>query len=232
MLEVSSLKFENARYERRFLISNLDLKEVEMIIKFNPFLFSEMFYKRRVNNIYLDSLDFGNYMANIQGDSSRAKIRIRWYGKMFGLIENPVLEIKIKNNMLGEKVRFPLKPFILDERFSNNFLQKKVFDKSNLPAGVIEILKISQLSLLNSYKRKYFISRDKQYRITLDEDLIFFKIKDRNNLFKQKIPNRMNIILELKDKRENDQKANQINQYFPFRMTKGSKYVYGLNLLS
>ena len=232
MIKISSLNFENARYERKFFISNLELKEVEAIIRFNPFIFSEMFYKRRVNNIYLDSLDFGNYMDNIQGNPSRAKIRIRWYGKMFGLIENPILEIKIKQSYLGKKMRFPLKSFVLDERFSNNFLQKRVFDKSNLPAWLIEILKLSQVSLLNSYKRRYFISRDRQYRITLDDDLIFFKIKYRNNLFEQKMPDRKNIILELKYERKNDWKANQVTQYFPFRMTKSSKYVYGLNLLS
>ena len=232
MLNISSLDFENARYERKFLISNLDLREVESVIKFNPFIFSEIFYKRRVNNIYLDSLDFENYMDNIQGNSDRVKIRIRWYGEMFGLIEKPVLEIKIKQNKLGEKRRFPLKPFVLDKRVSNDFLQKKVFNKSNLPAWLIETLKLYKVSLLNSYKRRYFISRDKQYRITLDEDLIFFKIGNRNNSFKEKILDKKNTILELKYNRKNDWKASQITQYFPFRMTKSSKYVYGLELLS
>lgn len=223
--------FEDARYERKFLISELSLKEVEAIIKFNPHVFSEIFYKRRVNNIYLDSLDFGSYMDNIHGNSQRMKIRIRWYGKLFGLIKNPVLEIKARDNKLGKKTVFALRPFVLDQRFTNKLLQKEVFAKSKLPDWLIELLKLSQLSLLNSYKRRYFISADKQHRITLDDDLIFFKIKNRNNLFKEKIADKRNVILELKYKRKDDLKASQITQYFPFRMTKSSKYVQGIDLL-
>jgi len=230
-MKISSLNFENARYERKFLISDVDIKEIEYFIKFNPIMFSEIFYERRVNNIYLDSVDFGSYADNINGNLHKAKIRIRWYGKIFGKISKPVLEIKIKNGELGKKMKFPLRPFLLNKNFSKGYLQKEVFNKSNLPRWLVENLKLYNLALLNSYKRMYFISSNKQYRITLDKDMVFFKIQDTKNSFKDFEFERRNVILELKYKRKNDLKISQITQHFPFRLTKSSKYVCGIDLL-
>jgi len=230
MLEIDSLNFENARYERKFVISELNLNEIEKIIKLNPIMFLEIFHRRTINNIYFDSLAMKNYYDNLAGNSQRLKIRIRWYGKLFGLIKKPILELKIRNNEIGKKIIFPLKEFRLDKSLSKEFLQKEVFSKSNLPDWLREKLKLYQPFLLNSYKRKYFISANKKYRITLDNDLIFFEIKEKNNLFKYKIK-RGDIILEIKYDREKDEKIRQITQHFPFRLAKSSKYVYGIDIL-
>lgn len=217
------------RYERKFVISELNYYEIEHLIKNNPGIFSEIFYERKVNNIYLDSIDLKNYNENLIGISNRLKIRIRWYGKIFGVIEKPVLELKIKNNELGKKLSFPLKAFILDEKFSLNLLQK-VFLKSNLPQWLVEKLKLYSPSLLNSYKRKYFISADKKYRITLDKDQIFFKIKNKNNSFKEKITNKQVCVLEIKYALKDYEKTSDITKYFPFRLIANSKYVNGIEL--
>ncbi len=193
-------------------------------------MFSEIFYERRVNNIYLDSIDLKNYKENLAGISQRIKIRIRWYGKVFGIIKNPVLELKIKNNELGKKLSFPLKSFILDKKFSAKLLQK-VFLESNLPKWLIEELRLYSPSLLNSYKRKYFISADKKYRITLDRYQIFFRIKNGENFFREKIINKETYILELKYSSKDYGKTESITKYFPFRFTANSKYVCGIDLL-
>jgi len=84
------------RYEKKFIIDQLCHQEIEQLIKHNPAMFSEIFYERRVNNLYLDSLDFTNYNENLSGITERLKIRIRWYGKVFGVIKKPTLELKIK----------------------------------------------------------------------------------------------------------------------------------------
>ena len=43
------------RYETKFSITDLDLYEVQHIIKKHPAVFQEIYYQRNVNNIYLDS---------------------------------------------------------------------------------------------------------------------------------------------------------------------------------
>ena len=106
------------RYERKFCISEINSQEVESIVNLHPAMFSEIFHKRSVNNIYFDSPELNNYFDNIDGNSRRIKIRIRWYGKLFGEIEKPILEIKIKNGLLGRKSHYPLHPIILDSHFN------------------------------------------------------------------------------------------------------------------
>jgi len=218
------------RYEKKFVLQGIELKKIEEIIKNNPSMFKEIYYERQINNIYLDTLDLRNYYENVFGHSERIKIRIRWYGKMFGLVKNPVLEFKIKKNKLGEKKSFKLKNFILDEKFDYPAL-KKVFAESSLPSEVVETLKRVFPSLLSSYKRRYFISSDKSSRITLDYHMEFFKINKRVNLFVNKTKNNK-IILELKVPYEKFEKAREITQHFPFRLSANSKYVSGIDLLS
>src|SRR3989344_2242878 len=145
-----SFDFEKCRYEKKFVASGLDEKEIEHIIKLNPAMFSEIFWKRQINNIYFDTEGMGNYWKHLNGISNRLKIRIRWYEKTFSLV-NGFLEVKIRNNDLGNKKRFPLKSFILDRNFSLKSLMD-VFEKSKLPPGLLEELRISKPVLLNSYK--------------------------------------------------------------------------------
>src|SRR3989344_5988633 len=110
-------EFEDGRYERKFAILNFTIHQVELLIKLNPKMFSEIFYKRKVNNIYLHSFERSDYEDNVVGNPERSKTRIRWYGKLFELTKNPVLEIKIKRGNVGRKISFPLKSFKLDKKF-------------------------------------------------------------------------------------------------------------------
>ena len=223
---ISNLQNEEERYERKFLIPDLTLEEVEQLILTNRSMFSRIFYERMVNNIYLDFEDKGNYTDNIVGNSQRLKIRIRWYGKSSGLIENPILELKIKKGDILKKLSFPLKQFKFDKRFSKKILQKEIFNESNLPQWLNETLKLAHPTLLNSYKRTYFLSANKKYRITLDRDLVFFAVDC--NSFGQKIKEIGKIVLEIKYHKREDKQISQITQDFPFRLTKSSKYVSGI----
>ena len=224
-------EIKDYRYERKFITYQLTPKDIEFIIKHNHFAFSEIFYERRVNNIYLDSLDLKSRRENVDGNVERVKVRIRWYGKVFGLIKKPVLELKIKKNELGKKMTFALKPFRLDKKFSLKLLQK-VFRESNLPDWVREQVKLISPTLLNSYKRKYFSSFDKKCRITIDKDLIYFRIKDTNNLFIERLDEKEKCVIELKyDIKDHDEIKN-ITKEFPLRLIANSKYVLGVNLLN
>ena len=227
--------FEKFEYERKFVISEITKQEIECVLKLHPAMFSEILYHGRKSNtkqnsIYLDTLGSEDYQNHVSGISQRLKIRIRWYGNLFGVI-NGKLEVKIKNNELRDKLLFPLKPFILNKDFSSAYLQKEVFAKSNLPYWLIEELKLRRTVLLTSYKRKYFISADKKYRLTLDTEMKYLRIKDRNNLFLDKIKDPYSSILELKYSVKDYKGAEEITQHFPFRLIASSKFIKGIELL-
>ena len=86
--------------------------------------------------------------------------------------------------------------------------------------------------MINSYKRIYFSSADKKHRITLDRDLIFFRIKKRNNLFNEKIKVEEIHILELKYALKDYETASKITIHLPFRLIANSKYIQGVDLLN
>jgi len=219
---------DNYRYERKFFISDITKHNVESVVKLHPAMFSAIFHQRFVNSIYFDAINFGNYFDNVNGSSHRMKIRIRWYGELFGHINKPVLELKIKNESLNRKQVYSLYPF----DFNNNFTAEEILNIIN-KSDVPEIIKINSLKpvLLTRYRRKYFKSADGNYRITIDTDLVFYHIYFQKNLFINKLTDDINVILELKYNQNVDNKANYITNFFPFRLSKSSKYVTGIDKL-
>ena len=222
---------DKVRFERKFIISNISKNNIEFIIKSNSALFSEAYCLRRVNNIYLDQPNLNSFFDNIDGNSNRSKVRIRWYGDTIGRIEKPILEIKLKNNLVGSKKRYDLKPFNLDKNYSLKN-QKDNFLQSNLDKLILEHLSTFNLSLMNSYKRKYFISKDKNFRITVDFSMKYYKLNQLQNRFNTSFSDKNNIIVELKYPYNLDSIADKITNEFPYRITKSSKYVMGIFFLN
>ncbi|MDA9816505.1 VTC domain-containing protein, partial [Alphaproteobacteria bacterium] len=158
----------------------------------------------------------------------RRKVRIRWYGSLFGECKNPFLEIKNKVGQLGSKKRFELPEFQIDR--GTNIRSINFFD--NLTSveekyNYLQFLPFLKPELLNSYERTYYLSQNKKFRITLDKNMEYY------SLFSSKKPlktfnDAQNNILELKYDVTSSKEANQITKHFPFRVTKSSKYVSGI----
>ncbi|HSG67577.1 MAG TPA: polyphosphate polymerase domain-containing protein [Bacteroidales bacterium] len=220
---------EGRRYERKFALRSFDFHQVLNMIKHHPDGFREIYSKRQVNNIYLDTLDLKTYFDNVHGNTTRVKVRIRWYGDTFGTVDKPVLELKIKNGLSGKKRSFQLNPFTLDRNFTIDTL-KEALEHPVLPAWVKEKLSGYRPSLLNSYLRNYFVSSDRKVRITIDEKLTYYRIGARNNSFVQHFQDPGAIIVEMKYDLEASDSASAISQHFPMRMTKSSKYVNGIDI--
>ncbi len=221
---------ENSRYERKYLITDMQLPAVFQQIRLHPAGFSPIFYPRYINNIYLDTENLDAFHENLVGQGRRKKARIRWYGDLKGKIEKPVLEFKLKEGLLGNKLSFPLVPFDFDENFDNETL-KKVFRDSGLPDWALESVLKQRPSLVNRYKRTYFMSFDKQFRVTVDEELSYFDINGTapNNLLNSFKSD--DIVVELKYAVDHNPLAASVGDYLPFRMTKNSKYVNGIGLI-
>lgn len=221
----------NGRFERKFFVEGLNRYEIETLVEMHPAIFSKAFPQRYVNNIYFDSIHLKSYFDNVHGVKNRLKIRIRWYGELFGHIQSPVLELKIKDGLMGWKDSYPLLPFSFDSNFSIEVLSK-VFQESDIPDQLkFELMSLSP-TLLNGYNRKYYLSIDGDFRITIDFDRAFYQIGPYNNSFCKKVYDDISIILELKYAYDQDQFADKISNAFPFRMTKSSKYVSGLDYLN
>jgi VTC domain len=218
------------RNERKFLVEGADAHAVEFIVKAHPAMFSQPYPPRFVNNLYFDSPQLGNYGDNVAGAKERYKFRIRWYGEQFGYIKKPVLEIKIKQGLAGSKRHYPLVPFTFEAGF-NQQMMKTIFDQSELPDTVREMLRFQSPTVINRYFRKYFVSADQRFRLTLDTQLKFIKIDRQQNSFMQRRSTGQQVIVELKYDIADDEDAKSISNLFPFRLSKSSKYVSGLDHL-
>jgi len=213
------------RYERKFLIESLSLFQIESIVRSHPAKFEEAYESRKVNSLYLDDINMQNVEDNLAGVTNREKERVRWYGDTFGEIKSPILEIKIKRGLLGTKEHHPLKPFSLDDSFCKDSIQK-LFEDSNLPEYNMHILNFRNPTILDVYTRKYFVSSDKKFRLTIDFDIKYFKVNQLFNTFLETVSSN-NLVIELKYDAAFDNEVERITNYFPFRVTKSSKYVSG-----
>ena len=218
------------RYERKFVISNMTLFQVESLVKTHPFFFSEVYPARFVNNIYFDSFNLENYFDRIAGIPGSIKVRIRWYGNLFGKIEKPFLEIKIKEGLTGRKERFPLQGFILGPDFTLKNIHE-VFLNSDIP----EFLKVQlvnlECTLLNRFKRKYYQAIIKDFSLTIDSGITYYNISPWQNIFLNKSQETSVVVLEIKYPPEKDDIAGEITNFLPFRLTRNSKYVNGIETI-
>ena len=219
----------NFRYERKFqVLKNVSVKELVAITKGNSAFFKEVFHERQINNIYLDTDEYKFYFDNVDGVADRQKARIRWYGDTLGELEKPKLEIKLKKGLVGDKWTFALDPFIFDNRFDAKTL-KRIFSSSELPKSIYEMVVGLQPTLVNSYSRRYFLSADQKFRITLDYNIKYRNINKNRNNFDQRPQQETTNVVELKYSLQDDRRAQTISKEFPFRLSKNSKYVNGVN---
>ena len=227
MSSLNNQPIEELRHERKFLIYDYSSEEIEQMMQFHPAGFKEIYHQRNINNIYFDTLGFESYYGNVEGDTERSKARIRWYGDLFGNIEKSTLEFKIKKGLLGKKNTYKLSPFKLDTDFSKQEIIKAV-SSEKIPFQIKNQMLSLQPALLNHYTRKYFISDNKHFRLTIDKDLTYYRISYFGNTFLNKTIDHRAVVVELKYDSVYENEAKEIGNKFPFAMTKNSKYLNGI----
>jgi SPX domain protein involved in polyphosphate accumulation len=216
------------RYERKFAVTGASLAEVEHHVRHHPALFFAEYSPRIVNSIYLDSPHLRNYHQNVDGHSHRAKLRARWYGLLFGGVPHAVLERKCKLGHVGTKQSAKLAPFEFERQVSAHDVRRWL-DGSALPETLRHELRHAEPTLVNHYRRQYFRSGDRQVRLTLDSNLAFYRFQRHENSFLARIEVPSLVVLELKYAEVASETAASIANDLPFRMTRMSKYVFGLN---
>jgi SPX domain protein involved in polyphosphate accumulation len=187
-------------------------------LKLHRLAFSKAFPDRFINSIYLDTYALDYYNDNIAGLSRRVKQRIRWYGPDLNHIQDPLLEIKIKENKLGYKRYAELTSFKPGPDFSyQDYMKQHLWLATNniFPTAMIR------------YLRSYYLSFDKRIRITIDRDQAYYPVDQKLN-FNIEPYRDPTIILELKYPADYSINLDYITQDIPFRMTRNSKYVQAI----
>ena len=213
---------DNQRVEKKFICNNFKSKDLYFIIKKLSYGFVKKYNKRRINNVYFDNLDKDNYIQSIEGISNRFKIRLRWYGKFFRVVENANLEIKSKKNFIGFKNSYKINKINIEHKiFKNNKILNEIL-KNNLEINLL--LKNNIVSSVNTYEREYFESFDKKFRITIDYNLKFF---NSNLKICKKNFNEL-CIIEIKTNLKYLNNISSITEELPFRLSRFSKYTEGI----
>jgi SPX domain protein involved in polyphosphate accumulation len=205
------------RYERKYILERA-MPEAWLAWLYGlPPAFRTSYPPRQINNIYFDNFDLTSYQENSAGISRRSKYRMRWYGDAYDLLPQPVLEIKTKEALLGEKTYRQLPDTSWGE-LPALFRQMPELTNSNL-----------RPVLVNAYRRQYLESADGRFRLTLDSELRFGPYTRKAMRFDFQLPGIC--ILELKYAAASDDEIDDITQHWPFRMTRFSKYSVGMQLI-
>jgi len=218
------------RYEVKYCLpSSWGTPTLLELLKRHPAVFTERHPSRPVNNIYFDTIDFDAAEENVSGYANRRKVRVRWYGDQFGS-NNLALALKNKKGVVGSKNRYSLGEIQfyagdkLDQVFARSF--------SQLPPFAFDIMSSVRPSLMNRYARSYFQSRCGRFRATLDTNVCYFAVNQGIFVATPSATLENTQILEIKYSVESHRIIDSITRHFPFRITKSSKYVSGIDILS
>ena len=150
--------------------------------------------------------------------------------KLRGAIDHPVLEHKIKRGLVNGKQCFPLPPLHLNGSIDRDALAA-AYDRAGLPDLVRSRLRHLQPALINRYRRHYFQSADRRFRLTVDAELDFHSANSGTGSASATANGGDLIILELKFEPEHAEAAEAVTNAFPFRLNRCSKYVLGIEQL-
>lgn len=206
------------RYERKYRIIDVDRSVVEQVLRNHPASLKKLYPNRQINNIYFDTSGLTTYKENVTGVAARKKYRVRWYGYEPMVVKNPRLEIKIRQNEVGDKLFYEVDEFELADL---SRLTKQV-NQHTAPNFLKPVLQ-------NTYTRAYYGTSDGKFRVTLDWNLSYTSLLMNRIFRKQQFLEKNTIILEIKYDKELEQEASRITQYIPFRRGKNSKYVTGID---
>jgi len=225
----ASISETDARREIKFPLANRTSAGVDAAVRAHRMGFERLYPTRWVHNIYFDTPDLTCFYTSVSGAAQRLKLRLRWYGDPDGT-DGGALEWKWRNGALGRKwvVAVEWDGNLEKQRWSTLRMgfreemaarQRAIFDALALP------------TLLNRYRREYWISRDGSIRLTVDDRLSF--VPQRSSLAPQmrgSIPWSRMRVLELKAPATSTDALRDAARGFAYRPARFSKYTAGMEL--
>lgn len=222
---VSSIQKNGAavRYERKFTAPGLHLSEIEYAIRFHPSLFREEYPKRVVNSLYLDSPNLKDYHDHLNGVAERSKTRIRWYGESPSVASVPKLERKMKRGLVGEKRVHSLGTLTIGRGDADGW--RETLAGTALPEPFCWAVLLRTPTVYNRYLRRYFVSADRKYRLTIDTDLEVCGAAEGFGKARWRKVELPGAIIELKYGLGEADEVGRVTACFPFPLTRYSKYL-------
>jgi hypothetical protein len=222
------------RKEKKYTFSSNNIDEVRSGILNSSLSLRQTYENRYVNSIYLDSINFDNYNENLAGLSKRSKARIRWYSleKCQGTSSDTefTLEVKLRSNVLGDKLSHPFKLPDNNQGLRANALINYV--RKVIPIEFLPFVEhCNDFTLAVSYLREYYQDFSNKIRCTLDSEITFSKplmnVFDIKNSVKYKVEYG---VLELKYPSLVEKELDYFNlDNIKISPGRHSKYAVGLN---
>jgi hypothetical protein len=217
------------RFEFKMVTSDFMVPDIRSWLRIHPIGLKVAYPPRWINSVYFDSPRLENYEENLAGIARRRKARLRWYGEAEGAV-TVAFEVKCKRGRIGWKLAQPIAtPIDLSARWSSL--------RETLRAELKPDLRLyfdgaGEPVLMNRYLREYYSTFDGVLRVTLDYHQRYFdqRFSTRPNL-RSPLPEPADAIIEFKAPPEAGDRLAEAVGIFPLRVTRGSKYVRGVETL-
>ena len=174
----------------------LRIYELEHLLKMNPGLFRSIYTPRYINNVYLDSPTQRFFTKT--SPASRPDTKFAFAGMVQPPIElaNRSSSSRSKEVFLDGKKPTHWNPSTLEGPSKERLMH--VFIRSNLPSSIRDQLHELEPTLLNRYRRSYFLSSNQQVRATLDCEISYARLSPVFNHFLRHVSDAGRCVLELK----------------------------------
>lgn len=213
------------RYEQKLVLEQHQLDALTYRLSLQGCLLKKLHPPREVNNLYFDSWDMSDMQEHISGVLSRSKYRVRWYDNDQ---QNMKFEVKIKNNQLGWKERYPIQHKIAWRKKWTQITRELA---ASLPESFRPnfLLKCHPV-LINNYHREYFVIANKDCRLTIDSELNYYsqRMSPYPNTVRGQSDDRL--VLEIKCDRENHNSIKSAMKHINGSFQSYSKYLEGYRL--
>ena len=218
----------DARYELKFNAKSSRYFDLINTIETDRALYHRPYESRIINNIYFDTCDLDAFQQNVSGATSRSKLRLRWYGDTLNP-KSSALELKLRRNRYGWKLQdtVTLSCGLLD--FDYTELERLLIAQLESEMR-LQLLHSPIPTLLNTYKRDYFVSADSKVRVTVDQGMRFFdqRFSDRVSLDREGMSPDL-IVVEYKSAVEDAADLERAIRNVRLVRTRNSKYVIGVS---
>ena len=214
----------DTRYEIKMIANRAAYHEILHALRLDPSGIRVLYPPRRIQSIYLDTLDQNALQENLAGISHREKLRFRWYGDDVRGVQGK-LERKVRHNALGWKdIAVVDKAMDVEGNTRRRFMEELLGGLPEDWSG----LRDENLGPVQwiCYWREYFSTADGRVRVTVDRDLKTYDQRHRyvlSNAFASVTPDVT--IVEAKCAKENHDEAKRILNRFPAPIDKCSKFV-------
>ena len=218
------------RSEIKYAIPNVDVGKLRSHLDGNC---RRLIHNRPVSvvrSVYFDDAQLSAMHANIDGVTSRRKLRLRWYDSLQpGRLA--FLEVKWRENRTTGKHRLRLES---GQQLGNiGYQQLGSMLESSVPQTYQHALvRCPEPAVIVEYCREHFAADDGQVRLTLDYNLTWYDQMGRPRLTTE-FPVRMENFAVIEGKLRPGQEARLREVLHPFvpRANRCSKYVHGCQLL-